>query len=492
MLGLTMLATLAPLCGADTPTEAPTEQQVTWIPLSQLFAELSQNREFVEALLDRLGKAPRAGGILGPEQIKKFREHVLGKDWEALDHFPTLTVDGMVRAMRLAAEQRTLETPAPVGSVAGRRPLEEPLGLPTRAPPPGAGLFLKPAGFGLEIGDRTDPALAALYPDGQRLADVLNRLALNAPADADGAYGVIHGARRATSPRELIALLVESGHALEIRDGRYFANFGDLIFKGRDVLSPFWVDTGIVVPGEGRTLRVPVGHAQHELWIRGPVVNAALSFYFGIDGKALFRPMAERNQSWVLGRVARSYRHAEALEVVRLQGDIIRTYRDVQRAHPDLPFGGYMALGVCNDVNAMVELHMTGRTTLFPLTHDPALFPADTEVGRLARRLPVDSAASPYPELSRVLGSIPVARIADLPLPAVRADLERVTAAEARGQIQYAVPGSPWLKAIAAGLWIWRYRERIVGGAVGVAALLALAWWMTRRATPAPGATGRE
>ena len=41
----------------------------------------------------------------------------------------------------------------------------------------------------------------------------------------------------------------------------------------------------------------------------------------------------------------------------------------------------------------------------------------------------------------------------------MRADLERVTAAEARGQIQYAVPGSPWLKAIAAGLWIWRYRE---------------------------------
>ena len=46
----------------------------------------------------------------------------------------------------------------------------------------------------------------------------------------------------------------------------------------------------------------------------------------------------------------------------------------VEGLTPYLPFGGYYALGVCNDVNAMIELHMQGETSLFPLTHDPELF----------------------------------------------------------------------------------------------------------------------
>ncbi len=46
----------------------------------------------------------------------------------------------------------------------------------------------------------------------------------------------------------------------------------------------------------------------------------------------------------------------------------------IPRNSPDLPFGGYYALGVCNDVNAMIELHMQGETSLFPLTHDSDLF----------------------------------------------------------------------------------------------------------------------
>ena len=35
-----------------------------------------------------------------------------------------------------------------------------------------------------------------------------------------------------------------------------------------------------------------------------------------------------------------------------------------------LPFGGYFALGVCNDANAMIELAMQGATSLYPLTRD--------------------------------------------------------------------------------------------------------------------------
>jgi hypothetical protein len=231
------------------------------------------------------------------------------------------------------------------------------------------------------------------------------------------------------TPSALLDALITSGHDLEVRDSRYFANFGDLIYHGRDVLTPFWIDTGIQVPGADRTLLVPVSHSQHEFIVRGPVVNADLSFYFGIDGEAEFRPSVTRDQAWVMGNVAHLYRGAEALEVTRLAGGIVRAYSAIKQHHPELPFGGYYALGVCNDVNAMIELKMQGETSLFPLTLDPQFFAGDGEVDRLARRLPLDNGRDAKPEPRRILGSIPVAELSMLPLPFLRKDLEEVRAA---------------------------------------------------------------
>jgi hypothetical protein len=121
---------------------------------------------------------------------------------------------------------------------------------------------------------------------------------------------------------------------------------------------------------------------------------------------------------------------------VRFAGAIIRTYAAIQRAHPDLPFGGYYALGVCNDVNAMIEQHMQGETTLFPLTHDPRYFAGDGEVERIARAVPVDGRGE-RPDPRRILGSLPVADVAGIPLPALRADLEQVRAAWQRGELEF-------------------------------------------------------
>jgi hypothetical protein len=375
---------------------------------------------------------------------------VLGKEFEALDRFPAMTVEGMGRAVRLAAraakqnereaaaEETTADpeaTPAPEPAPAGD--VEEPLGIPTRGAAPAPGLWMREVGYGLEAGDSLDPALAPLYADGERLSSALNRLAANPAAGQPGPrYRVTLATGRAETPESLIDLLMDGGHDVEIADARYFANFGDLLYQGRDVLTPFWVDTRIAVPGTERSLLVPVSHSQHELRVRGPAVNAELSFFFGIDGKAEFRPIATRNQSWTLGTKARIYRGDDALEVVRFAGAIIRSYASIQRRHPDLPFGGYYALGVCNDVNAMIEQHMQGETTLFPLTHDPRYFAGDGEVEQLARALPVDGRGA-RPDPRRILGSLPVARIAALPLPALRSDLEQVDSAWKGGELEF-------------------------------------------------------
>ena len=451
-------------CAPVLANEAP------WLPVSKVMSELSRNPDFVEALYKRLGRDPKAGGILGPEEIKRLRELILGRNFEALDRFPGMTVPGMGRAVRLAAAamDRSADKSMPQPEVAEgttRTAIEEELGIPAAGEPPAPDAYLRSLGFGLEVGDRIDPELAGRYADSLRLAEVLNRLSLNSP-DGMEPYRVVVGGQSVDTPGALMVALTTAGHDLEVRDSRYFANFGDLIYHGRDVLTPFWIDTRIPVPGTDHTLLVPVSHSQHEFIVRGPVVNADLSFYFGIDGEAIFRPSVTRDQAWVMGKVAHRYRGAEALEVMRLAGSIVRAYSAIKQRHPDLPFGGYYALGVCNDVNAMIELKMQGETTLFPLTLDPQFFTGNDEIDQLARRLPLDSGRDAKPEPRRILGSIPVVELAMLPLPSLRTDLEAVSSTWKSGTLS--LTGSPdmvirvvvIIGGFLAVLWLVRRHQR--------------------------------
>ena len=180
----------------------------------------------------------------------------------------------------------------------------------------------------------------------------------------------------------------------------------------------------------------------------------------------MFRPSVTRDQAWVMGKVAHRYRGAEALEVMRLAGSIVRAYSAIKQRHPDLPFGGYYALGVCNDVNAMIELKMQGETTLFPLTLDPQFFTGNDEIDQLARRLPLDSGRDAKPEPRRILGSIPVVELAMLPLPSLRTDLEAVSSTWKSGTLS--LTGSRdmviWVVVIIGGflavLWLVRRHQR--------------------------------
>jgi len=433
LLAATALVACAGASLADAPPAPPAPG---YLLASTVMQELSQDPAFVDGLLEKLGHDPRAGGILGPENLRRLRALILGKDWEGLDRFPGITVAGMGRAVSLAALALGKPEPKPPPPPLAAD-VEEPLGLPTGAPALASDTYLRRVRPDLEVGDRVDPVRGAHHADSARLADLLNRLALNPPPDAPGArFRVRVGDARAESPRELLALLVRQGASLEVRDARYFANFGDLIYQGREVLTPFWLDTEIRVPGRDWTLLVPAGHSQHELVLRGPRLKADLAFYFGIDGEAVLRANDTLDQAWTLGYAPHVYRGDAALEVVRLLGEIIRRYAAIHRAHPELPFGGYFALGVCNDVNAMLELHMQGATTLYPLTHDKALFQGDDEVSRLVARLPVDGRGARV-GAARVRGSLPAASIDAIPVARLRDDLERVGGAWRLGELRY-------------------------------------------------------
>ena len=160
--------------------------------------------------------------------------------------------------------------------------------------------------------------------------------------------------------------------------------------------------------------------------------------------------MDEQNQAWVLGRHAHIYTGPEALEVTRLTSAFVTTYIHQHQARPDLPFGGYYALGVCQDAVAAIENKLTGHATLFPNTADASLFndPRDAEINALIAAIPKDrSGARPTPE--RIFGSLPTTDLHAITIPGLADDLLAAQTAWRNGDLRHTHGANFW---IARGL----------------------------------------
>ena len=441
------------------------------VKLSEMMQTLSAQPGFTEAFLQQVqGGANKAGAaFLTPDLVHHLRELILGKNWQGLDTFPGWTMAGINPTVRVvghfAGKDAKVDDMATAGGApaapgdAARRAVEAYVDLgdfklnqggSVRLDEPAKGRgfidkdYITVLGDGVTRGDGPKPDLAPLHAESQRLAETLNRLSLNGLESATPFEAKL-GGKAATTPQDLIAALMASGHTVEVADSRYFANFGHLHWNGKDVMMPFWINSQIVVPGPiGTPLRpllVPVSHAEYEWFIKGPQVNAAVSFYFGIDGKAEFRTMDQLDQAWVMNRHAYEYRDAQALEVTRLTGLIMQTYAHLHSAHPAIPFGGYYGFGVCQDVVAAIEMKMWGKTTLFPNTADARFFkdPRDQEINGLIKRLPKDRDGKP-PEVERIFGSLPFgstdAELQSASIPGLGDDLVAVHKAWTDGTLE--------------------------------------------------------
>ena len=454
--------------------------------LSQMMRELSAQPGFTDALIHQLDKGGKKGPArLTPDLVDELRKRIFGKDWEGLDRFPGWTmreINPTVRvAGHIAGKNSKLEGMAAVhpgspaaamseeqarefldlGSYALNKEQIVSLNESSTFPPFNEAASQTKLGANVVRGDGPN-ALAPMQPESLRLADVLNRLAANGLDGAkrfdvseDGfhfvlgeatAKGGVAQARREANfgtPEELISALQHSGHTVTVTDSRYFANFGHLHYKGQDVMMPFWINTQIAVPNTGgffsrpRPLLVPVSHAELEWHIRGPHVNADVSYYFGIDGKSEWRTMDTLDQAWVMKRDAHTYAREQAVEVTRLVGLLTVAYMHQHAERPQLPFGGYYALGVCQDGVSAIEHKMTGKSTLFPNTADSSLFddPRDVEVNALINAIPKDRAgAKPQPE--RVFGSLPTTKFNDITIPGLADDLNATYAAWQAGKLE--------------------------------------------------------
>jgi hypothetical protein len=465
------------------------------ILLAGMMRELSATPGFTDALLAKLNGGKEGPALMSPTLIKHLRDLILGKDWQGLDRFPGWTLNAVNPTVKMAGrfvakkddatnvskgaeEHPPLETgPITTERVKpyidlGPYTLEKAetvdLDKPSTLPGFTTEGVVTEMGAGVVKGDGPNPTLAPLHAESQRLADVMNRLSVNSLADVAQVTAKIEGHGAAT-PEQLIAALTATGHTIVVSDARYFANFGHFHFKGQEVMMPFFLDSQIAIPGEKRSLLVPVSHAEYEWEIRGPKINANVSWYFGIDGKSEFRTMDTQDQAWVLGHHAHEYRDKDAVEVTRLVGKMVLAFMHQHLRRPDLPFGGYYPLGVCQDGVAAIEKKMTGKDTLFPNTADVSLFddPRDPEVNAMMAEIPKDHEGG-MPEPERIFGSIPTDNFNSITIPGLAEDLARVNTAWQDGSLD-------------------RTQSRMraflmrVFGPIAVLFLAALALWRRRR-----------
>jgi hypothetical protein len=436
--------------------------------LSTMLSDLSAQPGFDDTFIAALGKQSKTGAaILSPKLLDALRTAILGQDWQGLDRFPGWKMRDIDPAADLAGDAAreteaaaVSQTKRPVAAYIDLGPYalshSQRIDLDQPSTLPGFSLdgLVGPLGDGVVRGDGPDPEVAPMHSESQRMADVLNRLVVNRLDGAAPATAVL-GGREVRTPEDLVRALIGTGHEVTVVDARYFANFGHLHYEGMDVMMPFWVNTQASIPGTNRQLLVPVAHAEYEWFIRGPKVNADVAFYFGIDGRAEFRTMDQLDQAWVMGRHAHEYRGVEAVEVTRLTGLLVQAYAHAHQNHPELPFGGYYALGVCQDGVAAIEKKMTGATTLFPNTADMALFrdPRDAEVNTLLAAIPKDRSDEP-PQLERVFGSLPSTDLAAIEIPGLAPDLQAVYSAwqdRARAQGPRREMRSRWILLLRVG-----------------------------------------
>ena len=171
-------------------------------------------------------------------------------DLTGLDRFPTIPLS-QVALVRPALGGLSADAPKPDEVITGD--LASLLGAckPDRALPG----EVDPRLPGVRYGQFPSTTLAPCqFAHAKTLAQVLTSLAAN-----NGSSVMFEG-KSVTTPRDLVAALVESGHTIEVRNERMYANFLSMIVGDKDLIWPVWLDTGIQL-SSGESLTIPVGHS---------------------------------------------------------------------------------------------------------------------------------------------------------------------------------------------------------------------------------------
>jgi len=318
-------------------------------------------------------------------------------DLAGLERFPTIPLSE-VAAVRPALGGLPADEPQPDTVVSGE--LGELLGDCTadRSLPKEVDARLP----GVRYGQFPSTTLAPCqFAHAGKLAQVLTSLA------AQNGSQVSYDGKTLYTPSELIAALVATGHTIEVRNERMYANFLSMIVGDTDLIWPVWLDTGIQL-SSGDSFTIPVGHSHHAWRISGPDVNTRVMFFLGVSGTAFFGQTDQR-PAWsgtiaatdITVTSADSADYEYVISTLDTAAAYLRRNR-VERATvaAGLPADGYGFLGVCNDSNATVEYATRGTVSAFPLLRAAELddaAPLGDGLDDVVRALPKDGDSLPDP-----------------------------------------------------------------------------------------------
>jgi hypothetical protein len=362
----------------------------------------------VKARLESLVPNP----LLRKVFLDQWEEMRRKKDFEKLDRFPTLPLK-QVEKLRPAlggrgAQSEKIDVAVLKGS------LDDVLGecreLASLPKP------VSPTMPMMTNGHFPDPGLGLCDQDRSlKLARILNSLTA-----ANGSEIKV-GAIRARSAQRFFEALIETGHTIEMRNERTYANFLSLNWGDEPVIWPVWLDTGLKTR-EGDSITVPVGHSHHAFSVEGPIVKASVMFYLGVSGVGFFGQVDER-PAWTGTRVAYKLSSSgDAPKILKTIDYAGRYYRRIQKESetmaPDMPANGYGYLGVCNDSNALLEKIDNATVSTFPLMRAAELDQKSRGgdgLDEIFRSLPKDSKDFPRTQenLGRVLSMTPFETLDD-------------------------------------------------------------------------------
>jgi hypothetical protein len=353
-------------------------------------------------------------------------------DFAGLARFPTFSLrapSSLRPELGLLAESPSPEASGPVDGdltalIGGcDAPRVGPAGLVSSVPELGWGRFP----------DRT--LTACQYAHSIRFAALCTALAA-------GGSTVRYQGSAYTTPTDLIAALIASGHTVSGADERRYADVLSLTYDRFDVRWPVWIDTGLPLratpgPALGADIVVPMGASRHSWRITGPDLDVRIAFSLGPNGAA-YEPVVDEAPRWIGLRV-RSASSSDKDGPARVLAAFDAATRYYQRNAKEratvaagLPAGGFGWLGVANDANAVIEYFTDGSIGAFPLLRAAAL---DDEpalgdgLDSLLRTLPHDADRAPVrvDDLVRLMAMSPFDPDSpDLADDALRAELTAV------------------------------------------------------------------
>ena len=318
-------------------------------------------------------------------------------DLTGLERFPMLPLSA-IPALRPALDAVPSSTPEPDAVVTGD--LMQLLGAcePDRSLPPDATADLPGVKYAQFPSHTLSPCQ---FAHAAPFAKILTSLA------AQNGSSVTYQGQAITSPRDLFAALVASGHTIRVRNERMYANFLSFVVGDQDLIWPAWIDTGMTL-STGDDFQIPMGHSQHAWRISGPDVNTRVTFFLGISGAGFFGQTDQR-PAWSGTSTSTDVTVSDGsggdYDYLLATADAASEYLRRNRVERDtvaqgLPADGYGFVGVCNDSNTTVEYATRGTISAFPLLRAASL-DSEADLGDglddVVRTLPKDGDGLPDP-----------------------------------------------------------------------------------------------